>query len=160
MNVFATLAMPWWHYALRAVLVYAAVLVLLRLAGKRTLSDFSPFDLIVLILLGEAMQNALIGGDDSIAAALLVATTLVAIHHAMAFLTSRFGRLESLVEGEPTLLVRDGRVLKRALARERVAMADLEEALRRNGLATPTDAQSAVLETNGEITVIPKSTRT
>jgi len=148
------MSMPWWEFVLRAVVVYAVVLVLVRLSGKRTVGQFTPFDLLLVVLLGNAVQNSLIGEDSSLAGGLILASTLLALNWGVGFVTARNPRLDRIVEGEPVVLARNGQVLWRVLRRENVSRADFESAKRKSDCDDDARIAIAVLETNGAITVI------
>lgn len=150
------LAMPWWEFVLRAAAVYLVLLVLIRLSGKRTMGQFTPFDMLLIVLLGNAVQNSLLGTDSSLGGGLLLAATLIAFNWGIAFLTSRSQRAERLVEGVPVVLARDGRLFRGVLRRELVSEDDFNEALRQNGQMTLEDVRIALLETNGSISVVPR----
>jgi len=150
------LAMPWWEFVLRAAAVYMVLLVLIRLSGKRTMGQFTPFDMMLIVLLGSAVQNSLLGEDTSLLGGLLLAATLIVINWCVAFVTSRSLRAERLVEGVPTVLARDGQLFRSVLKREMVSEDDFNEALRQNGEMTLTDVRIALLETNGTISVVKR----
>ena len=150
------LSAPWWHFVLRAIFIYAMVMVMIRVSGKRAVGQFTPFDLVLLILIGNAVQNGLNGGDNSIVGALLLAGCLIALNYAVAFLTSRYQRVEYVVEGIPKVIARDGVVFYDELRRELVSLDDFHEALRMNNLVDSDDVALALLETNGSISVVPK----
>ena len=150
------LAAPWWHYVLRAVAIYGMVMVLIRVSGKRAVGQFTPFDLVLLILIGNAVQNGLNGGDDSLTGALLLAACLIALNYSVAFLSSRFRRFDHLVEGVPMVLARNGVVYKDVLRRELVSIDDFHQAMRMSNVAEPDDIAVALLETNGSISVISR----
>lgn len=150
------LAMPWWEFILRAVVVYAVVLGMVRLSGKRALGQVTPFDVLLIVLLGNAVQNALLGEDTSLGGGLLLAATLVSINYGVGWLSTRSRRVETLVEGEPILIARDGKVLDSVLRRELVTPADLDAAMRQQGCLSIDDVALAVLEINGHITIVPK----
>lgn len=150
------LSMPWWEFVLRAVAVYAVLLVLIRLSGKRTMGQFTPFDMLLIVLLGNAVQNSLLGKDTSLGGGLLLAATLIALNWCVAFVTSRSQHVEKLVEGVPVVLARDGQLFRSVLRRELVSEDDFNEALRQNGQMTLTDVRIALLETNGSISVVPR----
>ena len=154
MNEMLQLSAPWWQFVLRAIAVYAMVMVLVRLSGKRAVGQFTPFDLVLLILIGNAVQNGLNGGDNSLTAALLLAGCLIALNYAVAFLTSRFRRVEHIVEGVPKVLARNGTVFHDVLRSELVSLDDFHEALRMNNIADPDNVALALLETNGSISVV------
>lgn len=153
MNLSA-LAMPWWELVLRAVAVYVGLLVMVRLAGKRTVGQFTPFDMILLILLGTAVQNSLIGEDVSLLGGLILAATLIGINYALGLLTARSRWIQSVVEGTAVQIAENGKVDYRRLRREAVSPADFEEATRRAGLEDQADIGSAWIETDGTITII------
>lgn len=150
------LAMPWWEFILRAVVVYVVVLGMVRLSGKRALGQITPFDVLLIVLLGNAVQNALLGEDTSLAGGLLLAATLIAINYAVGWLASRSRRMERLVEGEPVLVARDGKLLESVLRRELLTRADFDAALRHQGCRSIDEVELALLETNGHITIVPR----
>ncbi len=150
------LSAPWWHFVLRAAAVYVMVMVLMRVSGKRAVGQFTPFDLVLLILIGNAVQNGINGGDNSLTGALVMAGTLIVLNYAVALATSRSRRVERLVEGEPVVIARDGALIDHVLRRELVSRDDFDEALRSNGLRHLEEVEIALLETNGKISVVPK----
>ena len=156
MNELFQLSAPWWVFVLRACVVYVMVMVLVRVSGKRAVGQFTPFDLVLLILIGNAVQNGINGGDNSLTGAAIMATTLIALNYLVAWQTSRNPRVERWVEGEPVVLARDGRVFKHVLRRELVSHDDFAEALRMNNIDDVGDVRLALLETNGRISVIPR----
>lgn len=135
---------------LRVALVYAVLLLLLRLAGKRTLGQMTPFDFLTLLLLSNAVQNAMIGPDNSLTGGLLAAAVLLLLNRAVAR-----SPLRQSLEGSPTILIQDGRLLPEALRREGINPLELEAALREHGVSTPEQVASAVLEIDGTISVVP-----
>lgn len=156
MNDMFDLSAPWWHFVLRAIAVYGMVIALMRMSGKRSVGQFTPFDLVLLILIGNAVQNGLNGGDSSLTGALILAATLIALNYGVAFLTSRYRRAEHLIEGVPMVLARDGMVFEEVLRREFVSKDDFYGALRSHNVAAVEDVALALLETNGSISVVPK----
>jgi uncharacterized membrane protein YcaP (DUF421 family) len=150
------LAMPWWHFVLRALIVYVVLLVMVRLSGKRSVGQFTPFDMILLILLGNAVQNALLGEDTSVGGGLLLAGTLISFNYVVGQLAARFPGFHAFVEGKPVRLIEEGRVDTSRLRQEAVSRADIDEALRRNGLEHCDQVHVAWLENDGSITIIPR----
>jgi len=150
------LSAPWWHFVLRALAIYVLVILLIRLSGKRAVGQFTPFDLVMLILLGNAVQNGINGGDNSLTGAAIMATTLIALNYAVAWLTSRSARAERLVEGAPVVIARDGKLFEKVLRREMISSRDFEESLRMNNVEDVSEVELALLETNGSISVVPK----
>ncbi len=156
MNSLFQLSAPWWVFVLRALVVYVLVMVLMRLSGKRAVGQFTPFDLVLLILLGNAVQNGINGGDNSLTGAAIMASTLIAVNYLVALATARSRLVERLVEGEPVVLVRDGRVFDHVLRRELISQHDFEEAMRMNAVDDVSQIALALLETNGHITILKK----
>ena len=155
-----TLGAPAWSIALRTAAVYVVVVVGLRLSGKREIGQMTVFDLVVLLLLANAVQSAMIGPDDSLVGGVIAAAVLLALNAWLARLRLRWPRLRRLVEGSPSLLVLHGKVIQEHLAREGVDAEMLEAALREHGVATLADVEMAVLEIDGSISVVPTGTAT
>jgi uncharacterized membrane protein YcaP (DUF421 family) len=149
-----TLSAPWWQFVLRAVAIYALVMLLVRVSGKRAVGQFTPFDLVLLILIGNAVQNGLNGGDNSLTGAALLAVCLIALNYAVALVVARSPRARRLIEGEPVVLARDGKVFRDVLRRELVSKADFEEAMREAGCSDLERIRLAILETNGRISIV------
>ncbi|HSD17402.1 MAG TPA: YetF domain-containing protein [Thermomonas sp.] len=150
------LSAPWWHFVLRACAIYLLVMVLVRVSGKRAVGQFTPFDLVLLILIGNAVQNGINGGDNSLTGAAIMATTLIALNYAVAFVTSRSRKVEKFVEGEPVVLARNGKLFEGVLRRQLVSRQDFRESLRMNGVEDVSEVELALLETNGSISVVKK----
>jgi uncharacterized membrane protein YcaP (DUF421 family) len=146
----------WWEFIARAVIVYLFLLVILRFTGKRQVGQLAPFDLVLLLVLSNAVQNSMNGGDNSITGGMILAATLIAINFAVGFLTFRSKKLERIVEGRPEILVHGGHVDHDAMRRCQMTMHELEAALRAEGVCGPEEVRYAVLENNGHVTVIPK----
>jgi uncharacterized membrane protein YcaP (DUF421 family) len=150
-----TLTIPAWNIVLRTAAIYLIVLIGLRLAGKREIGQMTVFDLVVLLLLANAVQNAMVGPDTSLAGGMLAAVVLLVLNATVARLRLRWPRLRRLVEGTPTLLVLHGEVIPAHLRREGVDQETLEAALREHGVADLGDVEMAVLEIDGSISVVP-----
>ena len=152
-----TIDLPhWWDFLIRATVVYVFLLVLLRLTGKRQVGQMAPFDLVLLLILSNAVQNSMNGGDNSVTGGLILASTLVALNWIVACLTYRSKRIDAWVEGRPVFLVHDGRVNHEALDSLKMTIHERNAALRAEGCAGPEEVRFAVLENNGHVTVIPK----
>lgn len=137
---------------LRVAVVYAVLLGLLQLGGRRTLGQLTPFDLVTLLLLSNVVQNAMIGPDMSLTGGLLGAAVLLGLNHFVAH-NPRFRRR---LEREPVMLVYQGQVQEKQLRREGVSLAELEEAVREHGVGQLGNVETAVLEMDGTVSVIPK----
>jgi uncharacterized membrane protein YcaP (DUF421 family) len=145
--------------ALRSAIIYIVVLIGLRLTGKREVGQLTPFDLVLLLLISNAVQNAMTGPDTSLTGGLVAAATLLLLNLAV----SRFGwknkSLRHLIEGSPTLLVYNGGVIKANLEREHITPGELHQALREHGVASVSDVYMATLEIDGTISVLVNSER-
>ena len=150
------LSAPWWHFVLRGIVIYVLVMVLMRISGKRAVGQFTPFDLVLLILIGNAVQNGINGGDNSLTGAFLMAGTLIVLNLVVAYATSRNRRVERLVEGVPVVLARDGQVFEGMLRRQLVSDADFHKALRQHDIVNVSQVALAMLETNGSISIVPR----
>jgi uncharacterized membrane protein YcaP (DUF421 family) len=140
----------------RSVVVYLALLLLLRFTGKRQIGQLAPFDLVLLIMLSNAVQNALNGGDTSVVGGLLSATTLVALNSVVAVVTSKSKKAEALIEGHPLVLIHNGKLYDSMMDRAKVTHHELNAALRQAGCACVEDVHYAVLENNGNISVVAR----
>ncbi len=150
------LAVPWWELVVRGVVVYGFLLLLLRLSGKRQVGQLAPFDLVLLLVLSNAVQNSMNAGDNSLLGGMISAVTLIALNYGIGYLTYRNKRLEAVVEGRPQLLIHDGKVFEDVMARAQLTHHELNAALRQEGCASADEVQAAVLENNGAITVVPR----
>lgn len=143
---------------LRAVTMYLVLMLLFRLAGQRTLAEITPFDLILLLMIGEATQQALLSDDYSLTAAILAICTLIAVDVGLSIIKLRSSRVRRWLDGTPTLLVDHGRPLRARLAKARLQEDDILQAAREGpGLQRMEQIKYAILEANGKISIIPYS---
>ena len=144
---------------LRAAALYAFLLVLFRITGRRALSEITTFDFVLLMIIGEATQQALLGDDFSLTNAMLVIVTLIAIDVGFSLLKQRSGWVSRLIDGEPTIIVENGKLLHRRLRHARLIEADVMEAARSSqGIERIEQIKFAIIERNGKISVIPNET--
>lgn len=143
---------PWWELILRGAVVYLSVLVLLRVSGKRSVGQLAPFDLVLLLLISEAVSQALTAGDDSIGSGIVLVVVMLLLDAGIGLL-SRWRRAERTIEGKPRFLIRNGRVDYRTMRSEQISRNDLLSSLRQNGCFRPSEVEYAVLETSGRISV-------
>ena len=142
---------------LRAAAVYLVLLLIFRIAGRRTLAQVTTFDFVLLLIISEATQNALVGDDFSVTTAILAILTLVGLDIGSSLLKREFPLFDKIIDGVPTILVENGRVLSDRLYRARLSEGDIMEAARNaQGLERLDQIKYAVLEVNGGITIIPK----
>jgi uncharacterized membrane protein YcaP (DUF421 family) len=151
-----TLGVPWWELVLRSGAIYLALLVVLRLFGKREVGQFTLFDLVLILLIANAVQPAMTGTDSSLLGGLIIIATLIAMNRAVAALRGRVPAVNRLLEASPTVLARDGAWIPSALSREDVSLDDAEMAIREHGISTVEEVELAVLEADGSISVVPR----
>jgi uncharacterized membrane protein YcaP (DUF421 family) len=139
---------------LRTGVIYLLVLIGVRLSGKREVGQMTPFDLTLLLLLSNSVQNAMTGPDTSLLGGAVAAGTLLVLNYIVADVAGRHRRLRKLIEGEPSLLIHDGKIIQPHMARERVSMDELHRALREHGINSCEQVALAVLEVDGSISCL------
>jgi uncharacterized membrane protein YcaP (DUF421 family) len=147
------LSVVWWELILRGVIVYILLIVLLRLTGKRQIGQMAPFDLVLLLVLSNAVQNAINGGDNSVTAGVISAATLVSINYLVGIATFKSKRIEALIEGRPQILIHNGKLFTEVMERAHLTHHELNASLRKEGCACIEDVHYAILENNGQISV-------
>lgn len=139
----------------RAVAIYLALMVLFKIAGRRSLADLTTFDFLLLLIIGEATQQALLGDDFSLTNALLVIITLISVDVGLSLLKQRSPRIARLIDGGPTIIVENGQLLRERMRKARLVEADILEAARfSQGLETIEQIKFAIIERNGKISII------
>ena len=151
------MSVPWWELIVRSLCVYAFLIVLLRVSGKRQVGQLAPFDLVLLLVLSNAVQNSMNGGDNSLIGGLVSAITLIGVNYFVGLATFKNKRLEAIIEGRPQIIVHNGKVFEDVMAKAQLTHHELQAALRQAGCACVDDVQSAVLENNGSISVLTRS---
>ena len=151
------MSLKWWEFIIRALVVYCFLILILRLTGKRQIGQLSPFDLVLLLVLSNSVQNSMNGGDNSMVAGLISATTLIAINALFGWLTFKSKKFENFIEGHPRVLIHNGQLYPEALRNEKLTHHELLSALRESGCASIEEVRSAILETDGKISVIPRN---
>lgn len=149
------MSLPVWEFMVRAFAVYAVLLVLVRVSGKRTVGQFTPFDLLVVMLLSEAVTESLTGGDSSLLGGLVVAGTLIALNMLLAAITARSPKADKVLQGSAVLIGQEGKLFDDVLVRERVPYEDVLRALRTEDCELD-ELRRAYLEADGEITILKK----
>lgn len=149
------LGTPLWEIVVRTVVVYLVVLFGLRLFGKRQLGQMSIGDLVMILLIANAVQNAMVGTDTSLLGGLVAAATLLIVNVLVVRSISRSALGEKLFEGEPTLLIKDGAYLERSIRHEGLAVEEVDTAIREHGIETVAGVRVAYLEPDGTISVVP-----
>src|SRR5947209_5273055 len=139
---------------LRTAVIYSVVLLGVRLSGKREVGQMTPFDLTLLLLISNAVQNAMVGPDNSLLGGILAAVTLLVMNYFVAEFSGANRRFRKLVQGSPSLLIHNGELIPMHLAREHVSMDEIDRALREHGVASVHDVSLAVLEVDGSISML------
>lgn len=150
------MGLPVFEKILRPVVVYAFLVISLRLAGKRELAQLNPFDLVVLLTLSNTVQNAIIGDDNSVTGGLIGATALLMVNALVVRFLYNHRKLDELIEGSPDVLIEDGKVRTRHLRRELITMGQIEAAARKEGFGSLSDVQQCILEPGGTLVFIGK----
>jgi len=140
----------------RALVLFGGVYLLLRVVGRRELAQMAPIDFILLIVLGDAIQQGLTQDDYSVSGALIVIFTIAIIQVVLGYVTFRSTKLRVVMEGEPIVLIEDGRLIEKNLQRSRIAAEELAEEARLSQVSSFSDVAWAVLETSGKVSIIPK----
>jgi uncharacterized membrane protein YcaP (DUF421 family) len=150
------MTMNWWELIGRGLLVYFFLILLLRSTGKRQIGQMSPFDLVLLMVLSNAVQNSMSGGDNSVTAGLILAVTLVAANWIVGKVTSSSKMMEQLIDGDPQVLFHNGKVYDTILKNAQITRQELIAAVHKAGYADLENIHAAILENDGTISVIPK----
>src|SRR5438046_8778361 len=143
--------------AARTAVIYGVVLIGVRISGKREVGQMTPFDLTLLLLISNAVQNAMTGPDTSLIGGVIAASTLLILNYVVAELSGANRRFRKFVQGQPSLLVHDGPVISAHMAKDHVSMDELQRAMRAHGIASYNDVALAVLEVDGSISLDRKS---
>jgi uncharacterized membrane protein YcaP (DUF421 family) len=141
--------------ALKTTVIYVFLIGGLRLLGKRELGQMTVYDLVLMIVLANAVQNAMVGDDNTLFGGLISATTLILLNRLLRYLLKRSSRLERTLVGEPVVLLNDGKLMTETMDREGITREQVLAALREHGLDSLEDAHICVLEVDGEISVVP-----
>jgi uncharacterized membrane protein YcaP (DUF421 family) len=142
---------------IRATIVFFVILIVTRAVGRRELSSMEPFDLILLVVIGDLVQQGVTQSDNSVTGAVTVIATMAVLTVLTAYLSFRFRRLRPLLEGDPVVLIADGRVLDRNLRRQRMTVEELAAEARLQSIGSLGDVRYAVLESNGRVSFLQKA---
>lgn len=149
-----TLTTPWYELVIRGTCIYFFMFVVLKIWGKKHLGEMAIFDFILLLFISEAVQNSLVDNDKSIVGGMIVILTFLSWNTLMNKLSYRFHSVEKFIDGEPTIVIKDGVVNNSVLKKEQITQQELYEALRQEGVAEIKDVKQATLETNGHLSVV------
>ena len=149
------MSIPWWELIVRGVVVYVFLIILLRITGKRQVGQLAPFDLVLLLVLSNAVQNSMNAGDNSLIGGLISAATLVGVNYVVGIATFRSKRLEAIIEGRPEVLIHNGKLFRDVMKSAHLTQHELHAALRQAGCSSVEEVHTAVLENGGAISVVP-----
>lgn len=149
------LDLPWWEFVARGAAVYLVLLIAVRVSGKRTIGQFTPFDLLVVMLLSEAVGGSMSGGDESLTGGLIVAFTLLGLNVIISYTASRHVRLENMLEGREVLLGRNGKLFEDVLKAHRIGRNEIDRVLHANDMSLE-ELDLLILETDGSINATKK----
>lgn len=149
-----TLETPWYELVIRGTVIYFFMFILMRIWGKKHLSEVTTFDFILLLFISEAVQNSLVDDDHSLPGGMIVITTFLVWSTVLNKLTFRSRKLEVIIDGTPKIIVKDGKVQEDVIKKEEITEQELLEALRENGVLELKDVKQATIETNGHISVV------
>ena len=147
------MSVPWWELIVRGLVVYVFLIVLLRLTGKRQIGQLSPFDLVLLLILSNAVQNSMNAGDNSLVGGLILATTLVAVNYLVGLITFKSKKLEAIIEGRPQVIIYEGKLFEDVMNDAKLTRQELDSTLRHSGYFEIKDVKLAILENSGSVTV-------
>src|SRR5579862_4358917 len=142
------------NIVLRSAVIYLVVVIGLRLTGKRHLAQMSILDFVLILLISNAVQNAMVGNDNSLLGGIIAAGTLLILNQILSFILYRSGYAEKLFQGTPTLLVHDGNIIKQGLGMEKITAEELERVVREHGIETVSKVKTAIMELDGTISVV------
>jgi uncharacterized membrane protein YcaP (DUF421 family) len=147
---------PLLDIVIRSAVVYLFVLIGLRILGKRHVAQLSIVDLVLILLISNAVQNAMVGGDSSIVGGIVAAGTLILLNYIITIISFKFRKIDVLLEGTPTLLIHNGRILQESLMREKLTEEELERVIREHGIEKIEEVRLAIMELDGTVSVISK----
>lgn len=150
------MSLPWWEFIVRAVVIYLFLLVSLRLSGKRQIGQLSPFDFILLLVLSNAVQNSMNGGDNSMIGGMISALTLIFLNYLLGHLTYKYRNLEHIIDGSPRFLVKYGSKDQKVFDQEKITTHEFEASMRQAGIESVDEIKFALIENTGAISFIRK----
>lgn len=151
---------PFFEIAYRSAIVYVAIVAGMRLTGTRQLGQMTPFDLVLVLLIANAVQNAMVGSDVTVLGGVVAAATLLAMNRVTAFATDRLPFFRRAIEGVPLLLLNDGKLIEEHIRRAGLTDELVLQSIREHGFASATDVKIAVLEIDGTISIVPVGSAT
>lgn len=138
----------------RSVIIYLFIIIAIRISGKKELAQLSVIDLVFILLISNAVQNAMVGEESSLWSGIVAAGSLFLVNIILKFITYRYKKAKGLIEGDPVLLIHNGKVIRKNLNKEKISIEELEEAVREHGVEKFEDVNLAILENDGNISII------
>lgn len=137
----------------RGLVIYVFLIILLRITGKRQIGQLSPFDLVLLLILSNAVQNSMNAGDNSLIGGMISATTLVIVNYIFGLVTFKSKKLEAIIEGRPQVIIHEGKLFEEVMNDAKLTQLELDACLRHAGYFALKDVKLAILENNGTVSV-------
>ncbi|WP_075865552.1 DUF421 domain-containing protein [Carboxydothermus islandicus] len=150
---------PYGQIIFSSVIVYLFIVLLIRLFGKQELAQLSIFDLVFIMLIGNAVQNAMVGSDTTLSGGLVAAASLFFVNYLVKYITYRFPKFGKMIQGEAVMLIYQGKIIKENMAKAKISLKEIEEAIREHGVSSIEDVDLAVLEIDGSISVLSNEFR-
>ena len=147
------MTVPWWELVIRGAVVYVFLITLLRITGKRQIGQLSPLDLVLLLILSNAVQNSMNAGDNSLIGGLISAATLVALNYLIEYAAVKSKKLEGIIEGRPQVIIHEGKLFEDVIRTAKITQMEVESTLRESGFFDMKDVKLAILENNGKVSV-------
>ena len=138
----------------RSVVVYLFIIIAIRIAGKKELAQLSVIDLVFILLISNSVQNAMVGPDNSLLGGIIAAASLFVVNIILKFVTYRYKKANKLLEGEPVILIHDGKIIQKNLNKEKIPLDELEASVREHGVDKIKEVNLAILEIDGNISII------
>lgn len=151
------LEVAWFEPVIRGVAIYVIIFFLVRFMGKKQLAKFTPFDLVLLMIISEAIQNGISGDDHSITGSLISVSVIIAMNMFFNIVLTKFPSMEKFIDGQPVVIILNGKMFKKVLKEQKITEAEVFEALREHEVMNPEDVKCAILEKDGNISVIKYS---
>ena len=147
------MTVPWWELVIRGAVVYVFLIALLRITGKRQIGQLSPLDLVLLLILSNAVQNSMNAGDNSLIGGLISAATLVGLNYLIEYAAVKSRKLEGIIEGRPQVIIHEGKLFEDVIRHAKITRMEVEATLRESGFFEMKDVKLAILENNGKVSV-------
>lgn len=151
-----TMSLPWWEFLARGIAVYLFILLLLRLGGRKQVGQLSPFDFVLLLIISNAVQNSMNGGDNSLIGGMLIALSLVTTNWLLGYFNLKNRSFSHFVEGKPEVFIHNGKLFEEVLNKENISHEQLKAVLRKNGVLHIEEVRYGVIESTGDISIIKK----